>query len=108
MAEDPEQERLRALGERLSRARKADPARSQAGQGLGAAEVAWRMVIELVVGICLGLAIGYGLDLWLGTRPILMVVFVLLGFVAGIRTVLGTAAELQRKQAGQPADDERD
>lgn len=53
------------------------------------------MVIELVVGMGLGLAIGYGLDALFGTRPIFLVVFALLGFAAGIRTMLRTAEEVR-------------
>ncbi len=43
------------------------------------AHLAWRMVIELVTGIVIGFAIGYGLDSLFGTLPIFLVVFTLLG-----------------------------
>ena len=59
---------------------------------------AWRMVIELVTGLAVGFGLGYGLDIALGTLPIFMVIFTLLGFVAGIRTMLSTAKEVQRDQ----------
>ena len=58
----------------------------------------WRMVIELVTGLAVGFGLGYGLDIALGTLPIFMVIFTLLGFVAGIRTMLSTAKEVQRNQ----------
>ena len=61
------------------------------------ANLAWRMVIELVVGMVLGLAIGFGLDALFGTRPIFLVVFALLGFAAGVRTMLRTAQEVRGK-----------
>ena len=54
------------------------------------------MVIELVVGMLLGLAIGFGLDALFGTRPVFLVVFALLGFAAGVRTMLRTAEEVRR------------
>ena len=60
------------------------------------AHVAWRMVIELVAGLGLGVGIGFGLDHLFGTRPLMLVVFTLLGFAAGIKTMLRTAAELNR------------
>ncbi len=61
-------------------------------------EVAWRMVIELVSGLLIGFGIGYGLDWLFGTTPILMVLFFFFGFAAGIKTMLGTAAEMRKKQ----------
>ena len=62
------------------------------------------MVIELVVGMVLGLAIGFGLDALFGTRPIFLVVFALLGFAAGVRTMLRTAEEVQSGQRRGRAD----
>ncbi len=56
------------------------------------------MVIELVSGMAIGFGLGYGLDVLLGTLPILMIVFTLLGFVAGVRTMLSTAREIQKDQ----------
>ena len=38
------------------------------------------------------------LDYLFGTRPILLIVFLLFGFAAGIRTVMGTARDLQERQ----------
>jgi len=59
---------------------------------------AWRMVIELVSGLAVGFGLGYGLDIAFGTLPIFMIILTLLGFVAGIRTMLSTAKEVQRDQ----------
>ncbi len=60
--------------------------------------MAWRMVIELVSGLGIGFAIGYGLDWLLGTTPWLLVIFILAGFAAGVKTMLGTAREMARVQ----------
>jgi ATP synthase protein I len=65
------------------------------------------MVLELVTGMMLGLAIGYGLDVLFGTRPFLLIIFALLGFAAGIKTMMGTAKQMA-KDAGTSATDERD
>jgi ATP synthase protein I len=46
----------------------------------------------------IGGSIGYGLDYLSGTKPILLIVFLLLGFAAGIRTVIGTARDMQERQ----------
>lgn len=76
---------------------------SQAQQG-------WRMVIELVAGLLIGFGIGMGLDSLFGTLPIFLILFVLLGFVAGVRTMLRTAKEFQDINVAQDAAkmDERD
>ena len=54
------------------------------GSALG---LALRVGVELVSALAVGLAIGWLLDAWLGTRPWLMLVFILLGGVAGILNV---------------------
>jgi ATP synthase protein I len=54
------------------------------------------MVLELVTGMLLGLAIGYGLDVLFGTRPIFLILFALLGFAAGIKTMMGTARQMAK------------
>jgi len=60
------------------------------------AQLAWRMVTELVVGLLLGAAIGYGLDVLFGAAPWFLIVFCMLGFAAGIRTMMRTAEEVQK------------
>lgn len=59
------------------------------------ANIAWRMVTEMVAGLGIGFGVGYGLDLLLGTLPFLMVVFSLLGVAAGINVMMRTAREVQ-------------
>jgi ATP synthase protein I len=95
VAEEPDPGRLRELEKRIAEARRAtapEPAKdehySQASQG-------WRMVIELVSGLGIGFVIGYGADWLLGTIPVFLVLFTLLGFAAGVKTMLRTAKELQ-------------
>jgi ATP synthase protein I len=91
-------ERLRQLETRIAEAKaRQTPAGRRLQRGFGQGEAAWRMVIELATGMGLGLAIGYGLDTVLGTRPVLMLVFALLGFAAGIRTMMKTAREIARR-----------
>lgn len=113
MASEPDPERLRALEKRLEQLRgKPKATRSAAAKGLSQGEVAWRMVIELSTGIVVGVGIGYGLDRLFGTLPILLAIFALLGFAAGVRVMLGTARELGMGRApdrtGDAGDDEGD
>ncbi|HEY5594757.1 MAG TPA: AtpZ/AtpI family protein [Nitrospiria bacterium] len=53
-------------------------------QGLS---MAARIGVELVVTTVVGAFLGYLVDGWLGTRPWIMVVGVLLGAVAGFRSI---------------------
>jgi ATP synthase protein I len=102
MADEPDPERLRALEARISKVKgAARPEKTQTVKAFSQGEVAWRMVIELVTGMLLGLSIGYGLDHVFGTQPIFLVIFAMLGFAAGIRTMLGTAREMAVRQAQQ-------
>ena len=104
---DPDPEKLRDLEDRIARARAEKTRQPAALKGIGQGEAAWRMVIELVTGMALGLSMGYGLDLLLGTQPVMMVIFVLLGFAAGIRTMLRTASELTKQPGTDPGKTEQ-
>lgn len=104
MSDGPRGDRRRRLADldrRLAAARgKGDKPASRTGHAeFGAASLAWRMVIELVVSIVIGGAMGWGLDTLFGTMPLFLVVFVLLGLAAGVRMMLRTAAELNRGSA---------
>lgn len=95
----PDPERLKALEERLAQVQ-AERAPPKSGPGkVEQANWAWHMVIELVVGMSIGLAIGWGLDWLFGTVPIFLMIFGLLGFAAGIKVMLETAKEMQKRNA---------
>lgn len=107
MASDPDPDRLRALEARLQKVKGKTPeVATNTAKGFSQGEVAWRMVIELVTGMVLGTAIGYGLDVLFGTLPIFLVIFSLVGFAAGIKTMLGSARQLAQKAADEAAKDE--
>ena len=55
--------------------------------------------ITLVMTTVIGLAGGYYADRWLGTAPLLMVVFLGLGATAGIMNVVRTAKRMQADAA---------
>ncbi len=46
--------------------------------------------------IVVGVVIGYGLDRWLGTGPWLTLLFLGLGFAAGIREMLSVLKKMDR------------
>jgi ATP synthase protein I len=87
-------DRLKTLEARIASARKAHaPDAPHQEEHYSKAQQGWRMVSELVAGLVIGFGIGYGLDVLLGTTPIFLVLFTLLGFAAGVRVMMRTAAE---------------
>ena len=54
----------------------------------------WRMIIELVTGMLLGVSLGLGLDYMIGSEPIFLIIFSLLGFMAGVKTMMVTAKKM--------------
>ncbi|MBF9028927.1 F0F1 ATP synthase subunit I [Rhodobacterales bacterium HKCCE3408] len=107
MSGDPDPERLRALQERLRKAKGEDGPAHPMAEAHRQGQLAWRMVTELVAGLLIGFGIGYGLDSLLGTRPWLMLIFTILGFVAGVRVMLRSATEAGRNTNETGAGDDR-
>ncbi|MBC6436729.1 MAG: AtpZ/AtpI family protein [Rhodobacteraceae bacterium] len=97
MSDRPDQDRLKALEKRIEHAKQGQEPKPHMEEHYSLAHLAWRMVIELVAGLVIGCAMGYGLDALLGTGPVLMVVFLLLGFIAGVKTMIRSANEIQHK-----------
>lgn len=60
-----------------------------------------RMSSELVAAILVGGFMGYMLDTWLGTRPWLFLVFMMLGFSAGILNILRAFKRMQAEIESQ-------
>jgi ATP synthase protein I len=109
MASEPDPDRLRALEARLSKVKGQEPPpKTNTVKGFSQGEVAWRMVIELVTGMLLGMGIGYGLDVLFSTLPVFLIIFSLMGFAAGVKTMLGSAKQLAQKAADAAAKGERD
>lgn len=110
MAKEPDQERLDALAKRIAAAKEAaeGPRRSHQKEDYSQAQLAWRMVIELVAGLAIGFGIGYGLDTLLGTMPVFLVLFIFAGFAAGVKTMLRSAREVQERTVAAAAKREED
>ncbi|MEM9330094.1 MAG: AtpZ/AtpI family protein [Pseudomonadota bacterium] len=86
--------RLKEMNQRLGRnvqPEKDGSPEKPANTGYGNA---FRLSSEFISAILVGAAIGYGIDWLLGTTPWAMIVFLLLGFVAGIMNVLRAAGEM--------------
>lgn len=94
MTEDGKPSPLKDLDARLNAARQHRSGRvrgnsdgkggTSAATGIG---FAFRIGTELVAALIIGVAIGYGLDTWLETKPWFLVLFFLLGAAAGFVNV---------------------
>jgi len=86
--------RLQRLGEGLARQR-ADGTANVTGEerAMTASGYAkgFRLSSELVAGVVVGAGIGWLLDRWLGIAPWGLIVFLLLGFAAGVLNVMRSA-----------------
>ena len=106
MTDLDEKQRMAQLEDKIANAKAVHRPQSQIEDHHSQAHAGWRMVTELVAGLLIGFCIGYGLDSLFGTLPIFLVLFVLLGFAAGVKTMLGSAQDIQRAQSGQTDKDE--
>jgi ATP synthase protein I len=59
--------------------------------------------IHLVATTFVGLAVGYYLDIWLGTHPWLKIVFLVLGIAAGFKNMFQEVQRMQRREKEQDA-----
>jgi ATP synthase protein I len=58
----------------------------------------FRLSSELIAGVVVGAAIGWGLDRLLSTSPFGFIVFFLLGFVAGLVNLVRSAGAISRNR----------
>lgn len=108
MARHPE-DPLKALGDKIEAARDAQKPEPRRKSGkYAAAGFGWRMTVDLVTGVFVGAAMGWGLDSLFGTKPLFLIVLVLLGFAAGVRVMLMSAAEYEKEQARARESDAKD
>ena len=88
--------RLGSLDERLSEIRDnrkvgTDQSESESGDSAARASAmarGFQLSSELIAGVVVGAAIGWGFDKLLSTSPFGLIVFLLLGFVAGVVNVV--------------------
>ena len=57
---------------------------------------AFKLGTELVAAVAVGSIIGFILDNWFGTKPILIIVFFFFGTAAGITNVIKAAKKMQK------------
>lgn len=99
---------LDALGARIEAAREQlSPKREIRHQKYNHLTLAWRMVLELVIGVVIGGSIGYALDWAMGTIPLMLVIFGGLGLAAGIKTMLASMESIRRNEAALAAEGDK-
>ena len=59
---------------------------------------AFKLGTELVAAVIVGTIIGFILDNWFGTKPLLIILFFLFGSAAGIYNVIKTAKKMQENK----------
>lgn len=94
-------ESLSDLGARLDAVRqreRAEPEKPSAAteQHKGMA-IAWRLSIELLAGPLVGGFLGWQIDKWLGTKPWMFVVLLLLGAAAGMNLMIKAAKSMNKE-----------
>jgi ATP synthase protein I len=97
MSEKTPPDPLAQLGEKIDQARREQLRRQDGGRDsvpqslLG---IAFRIAVELVASLAVGLAIGWGIDRLLGTKPWGLIAFFFIGAAAGVLNVYRAAQGL--------------
>lgn len=87
--------RLDALDDRLDRLESEKAAAEEPEKRGTAIGIAFRLVTELVAGLAVGAFLGYWIDRILGTMPVFLLIFFVLGAAAGILNVVRAARQMQ-------------
>ena len=85
--------RLQRLGDRIASANRSPENERGPRQGIDTSAFArgFRLSTELVGGVLVGAGLGWLIDRWLGSTPWGLIVFLLLGFAAGVLNVMRAA-----------------
>jgi ATP synthase protein I len=53
--------------------------------------------LEMGISLAIGLAIGYYLDRYLGTAPVLLIIFMIFGLIAGMRRIYSLWKKMEQE-----------
>ena len=101
---DDHAERMTALEDKIAALKGGEERRPHQDEHYTQAQMAWRMVLELVTGLGIGFGIGYRLDQLFGSTPWLMIIFIFVGLAAGVKTMMRSAEEIQNDRLAAMAD----
>lgn len=90
-------DRLQDLESKISESRKKRQPVQENRANASMLGLAWRLTIEMLVGIGVGGYLGWWLDRAFGTKPIMMLVLLMLGMAAGLLNSVRTVADMRRK-----------
>ena len=111
MSEPEERSSLRDLDARIKAVRRRQEERSRPVPGRGIDAKGWaigvRLTVDLISGIGGGIGLGWLLDYWLGTSPLLLILFFFLGSAAGILNVYRSATRQGLAVGYQKPDDRK-
>ena len=90
---------LKEISTRLEIAKKNIRAFQKDGKRSNASSLgkALKISTELVAAVVVGSTIGFLLDSWFGTKPLLIICFFIMGVAAGILNVFKSAKKMQKK-----------
>jgi ATP synthase protein I len=98
---------LEDLDARLKKARATQQPQQRAPLVTSGMAQALRVALEMASALAVGGAIGWFLDRWLGTRPWLLLGFLLLGVAAGILNAYRAAMRMSAEANKDEAPDDR-
>ena len=81
------------------------PARMSTGKGMG---LGFRMASDFAAAVIVGVILGLGIDAVFKVSPWATIICLLLGFVAGVRTVVATATKANSAPQGDVTKGEGD
>ena len=89
---------LKEISTRLKIAKKNIKKKSEKNNGSNAASLgkALKISTELVAAVVVGSTIGFLLDSWFGTKPLLIICFFFMGVAAGILNVFKSAKKMHK------------
>ena len=99
-------QRLKALNARIERRASGTKAPTQSNRTGWAYGV--KLGSEFMSAIIVGAAIGYVADIWIGTSPFGFIIFLLLGFVAGVLNILRATGAVAQPLQNDKNDDALD
>ena len=90
---------LKEISARLEIAKKKVKKTAKRNRSSNAASIgkAFRISTELVAAVVVGSTIGYLLDNWFDTKPLLVICFFFMGVAAGILNVFRSAKKMHKK-----------